>query len=163
MKFTKLKNGSKQTGVTLVEILVTVIILSIGLLGLAALQTTSIKISYDSYLRTQAEFLAYDLIDRIRANPSAPNYTVSTILSAPSKDCYTSACSADELRSSDLFQWQTQVATLLPSKDGTEPSGTVTFDSTTQLYTLTLEWADRYESDVATGEDKEFVYHFQIN
>jgi type IV pilus assembly protein PilY1 len=60
-----------QTGTILIEVLVSVVIVSIGLLGLAALQSTSLKLSYESYIRTQTTFLAYDMIDRIRANPEA--------------------------------------------------------------------------------------------
>ena len=155
----------KQSGVTLIEILVTVLILSIGLLGLAALQSTSIKLSYDSYLRSQAEFLAYDLIDRARANPTAAPYTVSGPLSLPGGDCYTDECSVAQLRAIDLHQWQEQVKDLLPSKDDAQPIGTVTFDTATNLYTLTLEWQDRYDQDVdgSTTDKKEFVYHFQVN
>ena len=64
-----IKKITRQSGISLVEVIVTILILSIGLLGMAALQNTSLKLAYDSYLRTQASFLAYDLIDRIRANP----------------------------------------------------------------------------------------------
>lgn len=57
----------KQTGFTLIEILVTVIVLSIGLLGLAGLQATSFKFNSTAYQRSQATSLAYDIADRIRA------------------------------------------------------------------------------------------------
>ena len=57
-----------QKGFSLVEILVALLILSIGLLGLAALQTTSLKFNTDSYMRTQATYFVYDIIDRMRAN-----------------------------------------------------------------------------------------------
>jgi type IV pilus assembly protein PilV len=58
-------------GLTLVEILVALLILSIGLLGLAGLQTASLRFNTSAYFRTQATALAYGLADRMRANREA--------------------------------------------------------------------------------------------
>ncbi|HLE93281.1 MAG TPA: type IV pilus modification protein PilV, partial [Sulfuricaulis sp.] len=58
----------QHRGFSLIEVLVALLVLSIGLLGLAALQTTSLQYNTGSYFRTQATFLAYDIIDRMRAN-----------------------------------------------------------------------------------------------
>ncbi|MGH8194796.1 MAG: type IV pilus modification protein PilV [Woeseiaceae bacterium] len=58
-------------GLTLVEILVALLILSIGLLGLAGLQTLSLRFNTSAYFRTQATTLAYSLADRMRANRQA--------------------------------------------------------------------------------------------
>lgn len=59
-----------ERGFTLVEVLVALVILSIGLLGLAGLQTLSLSGSTDSSLRSQATLYVYDMIDRMRANRS---------------------------------------------------------------------------------------------
>ena len=58
-------------GFTLLEVMIALLILSIGLLGLAALQATSLKINHGALLRTQATFLTYDMMDRLRANRTA--------------------------------------------------------------------------------------------
>lgn len=58
----------RNSGFTLIEVLVAVLVLSVGLLGLAGLQATSLKSNHSAYLRTQAVLLTYDLIDRMRAN-----------------------------------------------------------------------------------------------
>lgn len=60
--------ASRQVGVGLIEVLVSLLVLSIGLLGLAALQAQSLRFTTDAYLRSQATVLASDIIDRIRAN-----------------------------------------------------------------------------------------------
>lgn len=60
--------GRHQAGFTMIEVLITVLVLSIGLLGLAALQATGLKESQMAYMRSQAVLLAYDMADRIRAN-----------------------------------------------------------------------------------------------
>lgn len=59
----------KQSGVTLIEVLVTLLITTVGLLGLAALQLGALKATSDSAQRSQAVWLMQDLIERIRANP----------------------------------------------------------------------------------------------
>ncbi len=65
--------GRLQRGFTLVEVLVTIIIMSIGLLGVAGLQLASMRSNHSAYLRTQATLAAYDLIDRMRADPASFN------------------------------------------------------------------------------------------
>ncbi len=70
---------SHQGGVTLIEVLVAVLVLSIGLMGVAALQTTSLSHGFSAYQRSQANALAYEMLDRIRADrewlETASNYT----------------------------------------------------------------------------------------
>jgi type IV pilus assembly protein PilV len=58
-------------GFTLVEVLVAALVLAVGLLGLAGLQLASMKSNHSAYLRSQATVAAYDLLDRMRADPGA--------------------------------------------------------------------------------------------
>lgn len=58
-------------GFTLVEVLVALLILSIGLLGLAGLQAGGLRSNHSAYLRSQAVMLAHDMADRMRSNPVA--------------------------------------------------------------------------------------------
>lgn len=62
---------SRQTGSSLLEVLIAVVILAFGLLGLAGLQATSVKSSHSAYQRSQATLLAYDIVDRMRAARAA--------------------------------------------------------------------------------------------
>lgn len=62
--------GRRERGVTLVEILVTVLVMSVGLLGIAALQTVSLRDTNSSVVRSQATSLADYILDRMRANRS---------------------------------------------------------------------------------------------
>jgi len=62
-------SGNKQRGFTLLEVLIALLVLSIGLLGLAALQTTGLRSNEMASMRTTATQLAYDISDRMRANP----------------------------------------------------------------------------------------------
>ena len=58
--------SQQQSGFTMIEMLVALVILSVGLLGVAALQTRGQQFNYEAYIHTQATFLAYDLTDRMR-------------------------------------------------------------------------------------------------
>ena len=150
---------NKQQGSSLIEVLVTVIVLAIGMLGLATMQNTSLKLSYDSYLRSQANFLAYDLIDRIRTNPDAERYEITETATLPKKDCFSgNSCSVSDLRAFDLYYWREQAEELMPNA-----KVEVTFDDGQNLYSMRIRWQDSFENDVADDEVKEFVYHFQID
>jgi type IV pilus assembly protein PilV len=61
----------RQRGFTLVEVLVTIIVMAIGILGVAGLQLAGMRSNHSAYLRTQATIAASDLIDRMRADPAA--------------------------------------------------------------------------------------------
>jgi type IV pilus assembly protein PilV len=140
-------------GFSMVEALVALLVLSIGLLGLAALQTTSLKYNTESYWRTQATYLANDIIDRMRANKSGVNngnYTVATTAAASAalaatKPCGTASCSTSDLAIYDLGQWYTGMKTALPGS--TLPTGhlaTISRDAVnTSLYTITINWTER--------------------
>lgn len=66
-----MKPVTRQHGFTLIEVLISILVLSVGLIGMAGLQNTSLKSSYSAYYRSQASWLAYDMADRMRANLSA--------------------------------------------------------------------------------------------
>jgi type IV pilus assembly protein PilV len=64
-------NCSRSAGFTLLEVLVAILVLAIGLLGMARLQMTGMKSNHSAYLRSQASLLAYDITERMRANRNA--------------------------------------------------------------------------------------------
>ncbi|MCO6413924.1 MAG: type IV pilus modification protein PilV [Thiogranum sp.] len=125
-------------GFTLIEILVSVLILSIGLLGLASLQANGLKNNYGAYARSQAIILANDMADRIRANPTAASSGLYNSILTPASDpgCKAGNCSPTEIRDHDSANWYTSLQTMLPA--GT---GTVTGNGT--LFTITVRWDER--------------------
>lgn len=118
-----------QRGFTLIEMLVTVVVLSIGLLGLAGLQASGLRSNHSAYLRTQATFLAADIADRMRANrTSALNgaYNIAVSAAPPS---------GSSIVANDLNQWLNTLANRLPAGDGgIAQNGT--------LFTITVQWDD---------------------
>lgn len=118
-----------QTGVSLIEVLVLVIIMSIGLLGIAGLQVAGVRQTTNSGLQTQAMLMTDDLIARIRANRAAiiqggssqitvANYGKNNSIAFPTAAiaaCKTSAgCSPAQMATTDLFNWAQLVQNSLP-------------------------------------------------
>ena len=107
-----------QRGVSLIEVLVTLVIISIGLLGTASLQVVSKRANFESVQRTAAAHLANDYLQRMRGNRSSlENYLVAGVLGAkslgdtPTKDCSADGvdCVNSELASFDQWQWERQL------------------------------------------------------
>lgn len=102
-----------QAGFTMVEVLVAVLVLSIGLIGLASLQGVSLQFNNSAYLRSQATNLAYDMADRVRANRQ-----VALNSGAYNLDPADAAPVPGDLASTDLAEWRTALQTMLPAGTG---------------------------------------------
>lgn len=134
---------NKSNGFTLIEVLIAVVVLAIGLLGLAGLQATSLRNNQDAYNRSQATQLAYDLADRLRANTqAAATYTTVVPTAATAKaDCLnTTGCTPAEMAENDLFEWNRDLVAMLPD-------GVGTLGIATNVYTITITWDDDHDGD----------------
>lgn len=133
--------GSRQSGVTLVEILVTVVIISVGLLGVASLHLNSLRAGQGAHTRSQATALATDMIDRMRANPDAAAnklYVVKLTDTAP--------INPSTLVDKDKKQWLDALAQALPNGDGIVEETTIVGR---QAWTITIQWHERKSSTSA--------------
>lgn len=112
----------RQKGMTLIEVLVSVLILAIGILGAAAIQLNALKYTDSSAMTSQASFIAYDMMDRIRANVDGNavangaasvlgSYALGSLASAPT------AGNLNDARVQDLFDFRTNV-TAFAGTDG---------------------------------------------
>lgn len=100
-----------QNGVSMIEVLITLVVFSFGLLAVAGLQTLSKKSNFDAVQRTQASMLAMDMLERIRANPAAiDTYITANGTTTPSKLCDSAACNETELATWDVWQWNRQLS-----------------------------------------------------
>jgi type IV pilus assembly protein PilV len=148
---------NSQTGFTIIEMLIAVLVISIGLLGMAGLQTTGIQQSHNSYLKTQASMLAYDMADRMRSNLQGVNAGAydnvdsmdDPVNAAPGCASANTACSAADTATADIYQWTNKnadgsIASLLPAGYGmvAENGG---------VYTITVLWDEARTG--ATGKD----------
>lgn len=145
-------------GFSLVEVLVALAVLSIGLLGLAALQTTGLKFNHQSYERTQAVMQAYDIIDRMRANKSGTGATINTAYenvalgTAPAASDCTSSCTGDQLAQYDVRKWNLANAALLAEGKGAICKGSFTNDANGypssctvagSIYRIAVAWKEK--------------------
>lgn len=107
-------------GFTLVEVLVALLVLGIGLLGVAGLQSATLGLNHGSYLRSQATILSQDIVDRMRANPSATSDgTYDQGTASTHANCeMAGGCSVQEMAEHDLEEWNTAVADELPNGQG---------------------------------------------
>ncbi|SER12577.1 type IV pilus assembly protein PilV [Amphritea atlantica] len=134
-----------ESGTTLIEVLIAVVVISIGLLSVAALQTMALKSNQGAYYRSQATFLAYDLADRIRAAPD----------SALAGDY-------DDGQGGDRALWDADVAAKLVSG----AVGTLVLDKPNRTATITIKWNDnrariRAENEADNG-DTSFIYNMEF-
>jgi type IV pilus assembly protein PilV len=145
----------RSRGFTLIEVLVALIVLSIGLLGVASLQLVSLRWNHGASLRSQATLLAYDIADRMRANQ----------LVARTSTAYEIALSATKTGSSladqDLRQWKIALGQTLPLGDGSIVRDT---SGTDPVFIITVQWDDSRGKRSASDTDTtvSFVLRTQI-
>ena len=127
-------------GFTLVEAMVALVVLAVGMLGIAGLYVTTLRSGGDAIYRMQAINLATDLADRVRANRGA---NVAYNNAAANNNCYGAGavdCAPPLMAVNDLFVWQNQVAATLPGGNGVVnvvPGAAVTDPF---IYTITITW-----------------------
>lgn len=148
-------------GFSMIEVLVTLLIVAVGLLGLGALMLKGLKTNSSSQLRTVAVSQAYDMVDRIRANtsgltlgsyntvlPSGSSTTCSTAglgttvhvqpaTSLPTCAACSSSCSVANVAAKDACDWSVANATLLPLG-----AGAICKEAANNWYTIYVSWDD---------------------
>ena len=169
------KMNQRQQGFSMVEAMVSVLVLSGGLLGLAFLQAQGMKFNADAYQRTQATVLAYDIIDRLRANPVAAragNYVVANSAAAAFVGNTTSyelcdtqdgsvPCTANQLATFDLARWyQSQTTSLALDPNNYATIAQTVVGPPLDTYTITMRW--REQSNLALGSLKTQAWQVQI-
>ena len=152
---------SRQSGYSLFEVMIAIVITSIGLLGLAGMQATGLRNNHSAYQSSQATVLAYDIADRMRANTSSINnyltsfmtLTAATTAGEQSGCKSTGGCSTSQMAQNDLLEWNAALAAALPS-----PTGTITVAG--DIYTIGVSWDDNRDGNV-DGDDPDFQMSFQ--
>lgn len=109
-------------GATLLEMMVSLFVMGVGMLGVLGLQTQAMRFNHQAYSYSQAVFLAQEILERMRANPiDANNYTFNFDESvSASKNCGSpnASCTPAQLREWDIANWQESIANRLPAGKG---------------------------------------------
>lgn len=138
-----------EGGFSLVEALVALVVLAVGLLGIAALYLDSLRAGRTALLRSQAVTIAADIADRIRSNRNAVlEYEVALGETADVvPECENdTGCSAVDLAATDITRWKETLELALPEGDG---SIDVTAGNP-NIYDIRVEWAEVGQADPAT-------------
>lgn len=146
----------RHSGFSMVEVLVTLVVIAIGVLGVAALQLNALKYTKESFSRSAASVLAGDLSDRMRGNMAGVKagyyarnfgYTTahSTAVTAPSCGT-TSDCNAQTLAQLDLSSWLAAIAAALPGGTG----AVVPVNNNAFVYRIVVMWQEKSLVDSST-------------
>lgn len=115
----KRHSGKRQSGFSLVEVLIALVIMSVGMLGIAGLYVQSMQAGRTSMFRHHAVTLAGDVADRIRANPTAAIAYIDPV--GADNNCVLGGadCTPAQMASNDVLLWKAQAAETLPGGDVT--------------------------------------------
>jgi type IV pilus assembly protein PilV len=129
--------GPVEKGFSLVEVMVALLVISIGMLGLAALYVETLRMNRTAIYRTQAVTLAADMAERIRANALAGAAYAAGAADSGCSDGVTN-CTADQMAAQDLFDWQQATQALLPNGN----AALAFVAGSPNVYTLTITWTE---------------------
>ncbi|MEZ5562046.1 MAG: type IV pilus modification protein PilV [Gammaproteobacteria bacterium] len=139
---------SAVRGFTLIEVLVALVVMSVGMLGIAALYLEGLRAGRTAIYRTTAVNLAADMADRIRANQRAGNAYAGN---GPGADqsCVNGDedCTPAELASDDWFSWSSQIDAQLPEGASAEILASA---GPAPVYTITLRWPEIGQTEAAS-------------
>ena len=125
----------QQSGMGMIEALIALLVISIGLLGIAALQLTSLRQSSSANWHSQAVWYSYEMTDRINANRAAFGaYNNLDTANNPSQDCQLGECNPAEMVTADLEEWKVLVENL--------PGGRGFVKQNAGLVTVSVMWDD---------------------
>ena len=166
----------RQQGISLIEVLVSTLILAIGLVGMAGLQAFAMKNNQSAQMRSQAGALAYDLADRMRGNVAAANAGMYNPATASAQSsCRTPAgCAMGEMARDEMQRWLDDVEDILPMGSGwvcidSTPAdgsgvGNPGCDGNGTRFTVKIWWDDDRDGRISVAEPnvERLVITFQL-
>ena len=133
--------SKQQKGFTLLEAMVAMVVFSVGLLGLGALQMAGMTNTQSALYQSIATQMAYDMADRIRSNPAGAKATdydaIVSGVPGTNPSCSTT-CTSTQVSQRDNYQWAVNLRDMLPGGIGTVLSA---IDANgTKSFTITVMW-----------------------
>ncbi len=135
------RSGKRQSGFSLVEVLIALVIMSVGMLGIAGLYVQSMQAGRTSMFRHHAVTLAGDVADRIRANPTAAIAYIDPV--GANNNCVLGGadCSPAQMAANDVLLWKAQADDTLPGGDVTVVFAAAA-GATPPSYQITISWTE---------------------
>lgn len=167
----------RRNGFTLLEVLIALLVFSLGLIGMAGLLAVSVQTNHSAYLRTQATFLAQGMADRMRANNLglwnlAYNGTYNSSTAGTASGCLgTTSCTWTQVAARDATVWSNQLVSFLPNPSATiacVTTGTAPVANTlverppyTGQCTMTMNWNEKSSETGQSDHTASLTWVFQ--
>lgn len=149
--------GAGQSGFTLIEVMVSVLVLLVGLMGVMGMQLLSLQTNQSAYFRSQAVYIGSEILDAMRANPTvADNYLgvfpddgggASTVPTSPGCADSAGGCTQAEAAQQDLREWAAHFSDVFAvgaaNFRATIPEGRAAITATDNEYTVEVSWSER--------------------
>ena len=140
--YRQMGHSNRHAGFTMLEVLVTLFVIAVALLGTAGLQSFASRVNQGGQLRTQAVILGLDLLERIEANNEAAKvgaYVADPLPDDAPVDCFAMSCTPTDLALYDLVQFKTKLEAALPNGDAT----VTRTGAGPWTYTVQINWEER--------------------
>ncbi|GLQ94636.1 type IV pilus modification protein PilV [Dyella acidisoli] len=157
--------SQRMRGFTLLEVMVALVILSIGLIGLAAMQASALSSTHGSQLESMVAIQARSLAEAMSANPdywanNSPTFTITSSTSspttpvygtntpaAPTGGCINTVCSPANMAGYDVQQWATQLLQQVPGA-----SATITCTASAPVgCKIAIQWTEKSVAALNSG------------
>jgi len=158
----------KQKGFSLIEALVAFLILSVGMLGIASLQTMSLKSGHTAAMRTVAVVKVEEILESMRSNTTViANFAAGPADMGTDNGCSqttvaAAACTPAQMALDELFRWKRSLIEALPNNAATTASVVITPPAppaTMNLVVVSVNWSER---DLDTGNAANMTYSVAV-
>lgn len=151
-----------QAGVGLIEVMVALLVLSIGFLAVAQMQVQAMRYSQSAYFRSQANMMLKDMTDRMRSNRAGvaaghyDNQTTADDKVMPTCIANDLPCSPEDLADKDMFEWSANlhppnaVVNAIALLPGASAQGSITLDA--GVYDIKVQWSESIDGTDTTQE-----------
>tara|TARA_R110001583_G_scaffold26571_7_gene95839 strand:- start:6200 stop:6730 length:531 start_codon:yes stop_codon:yes gene_type:complete len=151
----------QQTGSSLLEVLIALLIMAIGLLGLASVQIISLKNLNNSQFRSLATAYAYEMAERMRSNRPAVSAGSYDTIDASATDPGCTSCTSTQIAQLDAYQWNQSISSSVAS--GGLPTGNGTVLKNGSVFDIKVSWQEQQQnSDGGIIDDANFTLSVQL-
>ena len=164
-----IKIKHKQKGFSLIEALVAFLILSVGMLGIASLQTMSLKSGHTAALRTVAVMKVDEILESMRSNPTEVlNYAAGPADMGTDNGCSETSvaaanCTPAQMAQDELFRWKNSLIEALPNNAGTTATVVITPAVAPDILNLVVVSVNWNERDLETGNAANMNYSVAVH
>jgi type IV pilus assembly protein PilV len=151
-----IRKHRRMSGITMVESLVALVVISVGMLGIAGMYLASLQAGRSASLRMQAVNLASDMADHVRANARGRAfYKALATDKGEQKDCKTATCSEEEIAKNDIYVWKHAISEALPANANGQLTFTAVAGRAPDLVAIKVVWRE-------AGSDVDSTYEAMV-